>query len=191
VMTASWALEEEEIRRVHPVWKVLPSSDHDGSWTVGSSQVTICALPDGTSWTPAVTAAMEIVPPGGYLVVSADRGLPRAFLGLLTHGRWKRGTTPPLRRMRVFLQRAGFEIRGNYAIWPAAKRPRVVLRASDFRAFRWVQRSGVLGGGGHRVLVRALARSPLVTLIAYLLAPAGAIVARRPAPDENPEWQTS
>jgi hypothetical protein len=192
VMRTSRASEDEEIGRLHPVWRVLPSSDHDGRWAVNTSpQVTICRLSDGKSWTPAVTAAMEILPPGSCLVVSADRGLPRAFLGLLSHGRWKRESAPPLRKVSTLLERAGFEIRGEYAIWPSADKPRVVLRASDFRGFKWVQRSGVLGGGGRRVLLRAMARSPLATLIAYLLAPAGAVVARRPVPGEQPEWQTS
>jgi hypothetical protein len=165
---------------LHPVWRILLSAEKDGpSGGSESPRVNMCELLDRSSWRPELTAAMETTTPSGFLLVNADRGLPQALLGLVSHSRWKRSRSPSLRKVRALLHESGFEILTEYSVWPSTGNPRVALRASSFRAFNWIQRSGVLGGGGDRVGARALARSALFTPIAYVLAPRVAFIARR------------
>jgi hypothetical protein len=182
-MGASAARAHEDTDELHPVWRILLPAGDDGRPTGPESPpVSTCELSEQSSWRPALTAAMETVPAEGTLLVTADRGLPQALLGLVSHGRWKRKRSPALREVTALIHQSGFEICSEYVIWPSTGRPRVALRASNLRAFRWVQRSGVLGGGGDRVVARALARSALFTPVAYLLAPRAAFVARRRLP---------
>ncbi len=171
---------QEDDLGLHPVWRILLSAEEDGpSGGSESLRVNTCELLDRNSWRPALTAAMEAIPPSGFLVVNADRGLPQALLGLVSHGRWRRSRPPSLRKVRALLHESRFEILTEYTVWPSTGSPRVALRTSSFRAFSWIQRSGVLGGGGDRVGARALARSALFTPIAYVLAPRVAFIARR------------
>jgi hypothetical protein len=182
-MRASDGRAHEDTDGLHPVWRILLPAEDDGRATGPESpHVSTCELSDQSSWRPALTAAMKRVPAKGALVVTADRGLPQALLRLASHGRWKRRRSPALREVTALLHQSGFEICSEYAIWPSTGRPRVALRASSLRAFKWVQRSGVLGGGGDRVVARALARSALFTPVAYLLAPRAAFIARRRGP---------
>jgi hypothetical protein len=123
--------------------------------------------------------ATERVPPGGVLLLTCERGSHRAILRLLSSGRWRRVRTPSLRKLARVLRNAELDIEARYAVWPSADRPRVVVPADCYAAVRWVQRSGVLGGGGQRLITRTLARSRLFTPLSFLLAPGVAVVARK------------
>lgn len=140
-----------------------------------------CELRGHDSWRAELTAATKTTPPEGLLLILADRGLSQALLRFLSHGRWRRAKSASLRKLRAQLRESRFEVVAEYVIWPSSGSPRVALRAASFRALRWVQRSGVLGGGGNRLWARALARSALFTPLAYLLAPRVALVARNSA----------
>jgi hypothetical protein len=179
-LTTAGTVQKDSLE-LHPVWRILLAAENDGP-TAGpeSLPVNTCELFDLSSWRPALSAAVETVPPGGLLLVNAHRGLPQALLGFVAHARWRRSRSPSLREVRALLLESGFEILTEYAVWPSTGSPRVALRASSIRAFRWIQRSGVLGGGGDRAGARALARSALFTPVAYVLAPRMAFIARRP-----------
>jgi hypothetical protein len=123
--------------------------------------------------------ATERIPSGGVLLMTCERGSHRAILRLLSSGRWRRVRTPSLRRLARVLRNAELDIEARYAVWPSADRPRVVVPADSYAAVRWIQRSGVLGGGGERLSTRMLARSRLFTPLAFLLAPAVAVVGRK------------
>jgi hypothetical protein len=127
--------------------------------------------------------ATERVPPGSVLLLTCERGSHRAILRLLSSGRWRRVRTPSLRKLARVLRNAELDIEARYAVWPSADCPRVVVSADSYAAVRWVQRSGVLGGGGEGFIARTLARSRLFTPFAFLLAPAVAVVARKARPD--------
>jgi hypothetical protein len=165
---------------LHPIWRILLPAENVGRTTGPESlRASTCELSDRGSWRPKLMAAMETVAAKGALLVTADRSFPQALLGLVSHSRWKRRRSPALREVRALLHESGFEVLTEYAVWPSRGMPRVALRASSFRAFNWIQRSGVLGGGGDRVGARALARSALFTPVAYFLAPRAALIARR------------
>jgi hypothetical protein len=179
-MRVSAGRPQEDTDGLHPVWRILLPAEDDGRTTGPESlRVSACELPDRNSWRPKLMAATKTVAAKGTLVVTADRSFPQALLRLVSHRRWKRRTSPALREVRAMLNESGFEILTEYAVWPSRGKPRVALRASSFRAFNWIQRSGVLGGGGDRVAARALARSALFTPVAYFLAPRAALIARR------------
>jgi hypothetical protein len=178
-LTTAGSVQKDALE-LHPVWRILLSAEEHGPSTGSESpRVNTCELLDRSSWRPALTAAMESIPTSGFLLVNAHRGLPQALLGFVSHARWRRSRSPSLRKVRALLHESGFEILTEYAVWPSTGSPRVALRASSFRAFNWIQRSGVLGGGGDRVGARALARSALFTPVAYVLAPRVAFIARR------------
>jgi hypothetical protein len=180
-VTLTTAGKAKDALELHPVWRILLSAENDGPSPGSESlRVITCELLDRESWRGALTEAMEMIPPNGFLLVNSHRGLPQAVLELVSHARLKRSRSPSLRKVRALLHESGFEILTEYSIWPSTGSPRVAFRASSFRAFRWIQRSGVLGGGGDRVRARALARSALFTPVAYLLSPRVAFVARRP-----------
>lgn len=163
-----------------PLWRLLTPGVGFGVQD-GPAPVT-CALPDrGRGWRQALAAATEGVPSEGFLLVAAERSVPRAILDVLVHGRWRRQKTIGTRRLVHALGEAGFEVLATYRTWPSAREPRVTFASSGLRVVRWAQRSGVLGGGGHRLVARGLARSILFTPLAWLLAPGILVVARRTA----------
>jgi hypothetical protein len=181
VTLASSERVNEDAVGLHPIWRILLSAA-DGSGSDSKAfRVSTCELSGGPAWRTDLTVTMKAMPPDELILIHADRGLPQALLGLIAHARFRRARSSSLRKLRAELSRSQFEILAEYVIWPSSGNPRVALRAGSFRAFSWVQRSGVLGGGGDRVWARVLARSPISTLLAYLLAPRLALIARSPA----------
>jgi hypothetical protein len=159
-----------------PLWELLlPEEDtgHERSYE-------LCELGSpGPGWQGVLVAAIDRVPVEGTLLLTCERGGRRAILRFLSHGHWRRVPTPLISRLERTLRNAGFETLARYNVWPSAASARIVLPAGSYPALRWVQRSGVLGGGGRRLVTRALARSALFTPLSVLLAPGVAIVARR------------
>jgi hypothetical protein len=160
---------------ISPVWPLLLPDR-------GSSEkpIELCELGEaGPDWHPPLAGSMEAVADEGILLVTCERGGRGALLRLLNHRRWRRVRTPRISQLERALRDGGFEIVARYDVWPSARAPRVVLPGRSYPALRWVQRSGVLGGGGRRLLTRGLARSALFTPLSVLLTPGVAIVARR------------
>jgi hypothetical protein len=129
------------------------------------------------SWRDTLQAAIDRVPPGGALGVTGDRAVPMAVLEVLSHARWRRAAGPSPRRVQDVLRRGGLDVIGRYRMWPSSRNPRIA--SSGSRAAAWMQRSGVLGGGGNRMLMRAAARSRLTTPLVASLAPRYGVVATR------------
>lgn len=164
----------------HPVWRLLVSrAAIRAGDEVPPSETIVCRFPDpARPWRLALEEAIAAVPPGGILLVTCDRAVPRAILGVLARRRLRLTHAPTVRAMMHALRRPGVEVRGRYAVWPSVGAPRVALEAGSYDALRWVQRSGVLGGGGRSLPLRALARSSLFTPFAFILSPGVALVAR-------------
>jgi len=165
-----------------PIWQLLVGSlERQGERAYPIRLEEISA--PGVGRAEMLSNATEQVPSGGVPLLTCERGSHRAILRLLSSGRWRRVRTPSLRRLARDLRDAELDIEARYAVWPSADRPRVVVSADSYAAVRWVQRSGVLGGGGEGLIARTLARSRLFTPFAFLLAPAVAVVARKARPD--------
>jgi hypothetical protein len=165
----------EAQKAISPVWPLLlPDRGSD------EKPFELCELGEaGPDWNTALAGSMEAVPDEGILLVTCERGGRGALLRLLSHRRWRRVRTPRISQLERALRDRRFEIVARYNVWPSARAPRVVLPGRSYPALRWVQRSGVLGGGGRRLLTRGLARSALFTPLSVLLTPGVAIVSRR------------
>jgi hypothetical protein len=161
---------------VSPIWQLLlPEKD-----TGGGKPDELCLLgAPGLGWQTHLAASIDRVPGGGTLLLTCERGGRGAILRLLSHGRWRRVRTPRIPLLERALRDAGFDVLARYSVWPSAATARIVLPVGNYPALRWVQRSGVLGGGGKRLVTRALARSSFFTPLSALLAPGVAIIARR------------
>jgi hypothetical protein len=160
-----------------PVWRLVLPRDEHGTSTKSSAPVLLI----GNGGVSGRQLKKRIdVPAGGKLLVTFDRGFARGLADLFARGRLQRRTTASRRRMIRTLRESGLVVEAEYDVWPSAEAPRLVLRRGDLSAIRWVRRSGVLGGGGRTLWKRALARSPLMTVIAWLFPLAGAVLARRP-----------
>jgi hypothetical protein len=159
-----------------PIWQLLLS----GEDPPGGTPYEFCELGEaGQQWQAVLAGAIERVPVGGNLVLTCERGGSGAILRLLSRGRWRLTRTPRIPLIERALRGAGFEIVARYSVWPSAHTARVVLPAGNYPTLRWVQRSGVLGGGGKRLVTRALARSAFFTPVSALITPAVAIVSHR------------
>jgi hypothetical protein len=164
-----------------PMWALLApvATGVEGAGDRREPEIVVCDLEGpGAPWRDRLRAAIDRVPPGGALGVSGNRAIPTALLGALSRARWRRVTAPPPRRVEGALSEAGLRVTGRYRVWPSSQDPRIAWSGSH--AAGWMQRSGVLGGGGERILGRAAARSRLVTPLVTFLAPGYAVVATRP-----------
>jgi hypothetical protein len=174
---------------IHPIWALLALSEDGvgGGGDTGEEQVVACELEGAAvSWDRALRAAVDQVPPGGVLAVTGSRAMPKAVLGLLGHARRGRVSAPSPLRVEEELRGAGFDVTGSYRLWPSSQNPRIATCGS--RAASWIQRSGVLGGGGERMLMRAVARSGVLTPLVRFLAPGFAIVANRRDVSPHGRW---
>jgi hypothetical protein len=178
--SATYAVSATSVDRADtsppPIWQLLGSLERQGE---RANPIRLEEMSDPGVGLADLSNATERVPSGGVLLLTCERGSHRAILRLVSSGRWRRVRTPSLRRLARVLRNAEFDIEARYAVWPSADRPRIVVPADSYAAVRWIQRSGVLGGGGERLITRMLARSRLFTPMAFLLAPAVAIVARK------------
>lgn len=129
-------------------------------------------------WRDDFVASLALAEPGDLIFAVVGRGKARAVLGLLSHGVWRHTASPGLAEVGDVLRRLGVRVEQRYALWPSAHQVRLAFPKPSYRVNAWVQRSGVLGGGGRRVWARALARSPLFTPLSRLLTPGVALVGR-------------
>lgn len=159
-----------------PVWRLI-GEDALGSAPLRFSTPVALA---GKGWKSDLASAVTTVDRGGMIFFTFDRGLARAALRLLAHGEWQRPVTPSTSGVRRALSADGMEVLQVYALWPSAEQVRLAVSEPSGRRLGWVQRSGVLGGGGSRIWRRALARSRLFSPFVHLLRPSVAVVARRP-----------
>lgn len=160
-----------------PVWRLIAESA--GTDQGGSEAVVVNAA--HVHWRDDFSAALAGAEPGELIFATVDRRTVRAVLGLLAHGVWRRPPAPTVAEVADFLREWGVQLEQRYALWPSAQHVRVAYRQPSPRASSWVQRSGVLGGGGRRVWARALARSALFTPFSRLMTPGVALMGRIPS----------
>jgi hypothetical protein len=169
---------EEDV--IHPIWRIVLSHANDGTagGSGAGSKAVWLPLHERSDWRAVLDETMGRMSCGDILLLTFDLDISRRVLTLLARRRWEAGLYPPARAIFQRLRQGGFRIEEKYAVWPSARIPRVCFPATSFRPLYWVQRSGVLGGGGHNLIARALARSALFTPFAFLLAPGVAVLAR-------------
>jgi hypothetical protein len=172
---------------IHPIWALLApfANGIEGEGDPRGAGIVACDLEgSGPLWRDLLRAAIDQVPPGGALGVTGNRAIPSILLGALSKTRRRRATAPPPRRVEEALRGTGLSVVGRYRLWPSSHDPRIAW--SGPRAAAWMQRSGVLGGGGERMLRRAAARSRIITPLVSFLAPGYAVAATRPT--TPPPW---
>jgi len=162
-----------------PVWRMLLPPEGATAAADGAGIRFLAISPRRGSWREALAREGREAQSGDLLVVTCEGGLPQTLAHLFTHREWVRRRRPRLRAVIRALGNENFTIERTLAIWPSARNPRIVLESGMFRAHRWLQRSGVLGGGGRSTWKRAVLRSPALTIITYLLPPAVALLARK------------
>ena len=101
---------------------------------------------------------LQALPNNGSVLILADRRSLRGLSNDLRAKRYPR-MRPSAQRLQGAIGRAGVLSTAVWLVWPDIDRPRVLIDRGDLRQWRWAQRSGVLGGGGTRVLVRKLLRT--------------------------------
>lgn len=128
-------------------------------------------------WTAELERVALRLAEGDRLLLVFERPWPRALMRLATG----HPSVPSLRPLRAVanLHRAGLIPAERYAVWPDIRAPRIAVPYWRYRAVAWLQRDGVLGGGGRHLVVRALARSRALTPLVWLSAPVVAVVARK------------
>jgi hypothetical protein len=106
----------------------------------------------------------------GPVLVLVDLGLPwrRTRLGAAN-------VHSLCRRIRDLCNRQDRETRAAYVLWPSATNPRFAVPLDGGRAFAWLRRSGVLGGGS-RAVTRLLARQRMVNRILWWSSPGAFLV---------------
>lgn len=168
--------EEASLRS--SVWRLIAESA--GVAATSAERTTPVELV-GTNrrWQPVLIEAARGTDPGCVIFVAFDRGLAKAFLGLFAHRVWRRVSSPSFKHVVRALDAAGMQVEQRYALWPSVQGVRVALQQPAGPSLVWLQRSGVLGGGGRRIWGRVLARSWLLTPFLRLLTPGVALVARR------------
>lgn len=161
------------------IWRLLLPASGDASPNRKDPLPARHAALRGEDWTATLEEGAASIPVGGLLLLTWDNCVWRALAGLFAHGRLPRDRGPGHRNLLRTLERCGFETEAEYAVWPSGDAPRIALPRQSVSGVRWIRRSGVLGGGGRVLWKRALARSPLITVVAWLFPAAGALVARR------------
>lgn len=139
----------------------------------------ICRLSRTNQWQSDLEAALTEAHEKEWLIVAFDRLGFRSVRTILRRGRFSlRG--PRERAVLKLLAQRGFSLHARYVLWPSATRPRIVHEPSRHAA-RYLQRSGVLGGGRGPV-TRFLARTLLLAPAIWWLTPAVALVVHREIP---------
>lgn len=89
------------------------------------------------------------------VAIGVDRRGPRTVL------RMARGATLSPRRARRALRSMGVCVVATYAVWPSLSQPRLVYESLVLGW--WLQRAGVVGGGGGSSVKQRFARSVLAS----------------------------
>jgi hypothetical protein len=162
---------QQETQRPLPIWVLLASMFGISHDVVGTE---IVKVPAQQGWKLSLlnVATAGSVP---FLLVG-DAGRARSLLRLLAHGRWEKWSGPSRREVIRTAQSLGISVEHIYILWPSTDAPRVAVRLADRRAMRWVQGSGVLGGGGDWVVTRFVARWNILSSLVTSLAPGYALV---------------
>ncbi len=154
----------------NPIW-VLLGANRD-------SEAVLWVAPENGEWDQSLRRAVSGLDGDQRLIVSVPRPLARWALQILARRSPRRPEGPGPAAIRRVLDDLGMVVEHSYTLWPSAASPRLANPHANRRAFYWLQRSGVLGGGGQRLWARALARSLLFTPLAVVLAPGIALVAQ-------------
>lgn len=174
--SANRLLREGGYARV--VWELVASGTM--SRRQGGTEPRLCFLPAArSSWTPVLESALDRLSPDETLIVAFDCGWRRAFLRLLVRRSFHGKKGPSVRQVTRMFREKNARVLASYRVWPAAERPRVMVPAGPSREFAWVHRTGVIGGGGHRLWMRALARSAFASRLVLALAPGLALLVVR------------
>lgn len=162
-----------------PFWSsLLWSGDHDPRPVVG------WRLPDQAAedaWVQ-LEAAVTAAPGGAVVLVMAQRRCLRTLLR--DRGFRGRGRRPSVREIVRRLGALGVEVVETRFVWPDIDGARLLGPPAGGALWRWAQRTGLLGGGGSRMVLRRALRSPLGTPFTGTLTAGVALVGRtRTDPD--------
>lgn len=158
---------------IHAIW-----------WLLGGQDSRIVQLNGLGAWRAAVSDAIADLEREGTVIFAWDGGLAAWVRRVVTGRGWSNGRSPSSAEVREAILAEGAIVRRRYMIWPSVLSPRVAMPASETEVLRWAHRSGVLGGGGGRLWLRSLARSPLLAPIIRPLIPGKAVLARRGGDDD-------
>ena len=161
-----------------PVWRaLLPSQDSEACHVLHL---------DGSEveWRAELRKAVDSR--AEWFLIAGDRAAALALLKLLPWRKHSGGVGASRATILEAVSSVGLEPISLYSVWPTAGSPRVAYPLGAKRSFRWLQRSGVIGGGGSRVWARMLAQSRFATPILSLLAPGIILVSRRGSVGRTP-----
>jgi len=150
-----------------PVWQALfPGGQAE------ALEGSICVLSGSERrWREQLLGAAGATSENDWLLVSADRSTAVRLLKIVP---WRRSQSGGVRSRSAVVAAArdvGLETVAIYTVWPSSGLPKVAYPVDDYGAFRWLQRTGVIGGGGGRIWARLLARSRFTTPFLWALAP--------------------
>lgn len=157
-----------------PVWVALLANPVPGTAVVA------CRLNLGSFTTDmrSMGDRVRAAPSGSAVLVVADRRCLRVLLTHLRHpNMWMRALS--IGQLEAVLQRLQVDVDSRMLVWPTAQNSRVLSTPDAGRVWKWAHRSGVLGGGGPKPMMRALFRSPLLTPLVRPLASGVALVGRK------------
>ena len=112
------------------------------------------------NWTVEVTHALRN---GVRYAVGFDRSVARHLLGSA------RPRSLNAREVRRRIQSMGAKVIARYAVWPSLHAPRLIY-ASPITGW-WLQRAGIIGGGGRSSRRQRLARSLVAAPVLAVIAP--------------------
>ena len=150
-----------------PLWRAL----FPGGQTE-ALEGSICALSGSEHhWREQLRAAAGATSENDWLLVAADRSTAVRLLKIVPWRPSRSGQVRSRSAVVAAARDAGLETVATYTVWPSSGLPRVAYPVDNYRAFRWLQRTGVIGGGGGRIWARLLARSRFTTPLLWALAP--------------------
>lgn len=161
-------------------WSLL-GADFNPSPTHGTTRegVTFLLTDSNSDYDTNLRQRVELLSEGDVFVVATGRPFARHWVRFGSRRRQLRSGGIRLPHLLRSVNSLGFEVERVFAVWPSAEAPLLAVPVRGRHAMRWVQRTGILGGGGDRMWLRILMRSSLFTTLVTHLYPAVAVVARR------------
>lgn len=131
----------------------------------GCRETVIAGSPD---WLSRVELALDL---GQNVAVGVDHPWARRLFGST------RGAALAAKPAKRALEARKLGISARYAVWPSAETPALIYR-SPITGW-WMQRAGIIGGGGRSSRRQWLARSWLAAPIVALIRPSSVWVVHR------------
>ncbi len=163
--------------QAHPVLQILASAVNEG---VTVARIVYPPAGSRSSRYSQLQGLLKSIEPPQHLLLVGERPLIVWIRRIINARRYVRERLVSVSRLLWTLRQEGWIIEASYALWPSPTSPRIAVPLSSRHATKWVHRSGVLGGGGHRAWLRAIIRSPILTPLMARSYPVVAILVRPP-----------